>query len=247
VRNACAKNRNSPPTRITFVLEVHLHCEGASNLRSAARNSGRITANSGPPAVSLDARDASPLATRRDESRLTQMLRDLFAALRDEVTQVRFALQTALAKRRDLLAKVGVPARTGGKRPKGAVDPPPAGTPTPPAEPAKAKPQRPRWTTVARLVAHGRTMIQAAIEDAEIVVAIETYSYTKEALEGLLGRLYELERLNHDQEAAKGAKMGATKEVAAAGKSLRAWFLPWKKRLMNATRGKNEMRTKLGI
>ncbi len=193
---------------------------------------------------------AQEAVVRRDlaqgrQMTLTQSLRDLFAAIRDEVREVRFALQSALVDRRDLLAKVDVPMRSGGKRPEGAVDPPAAGAP--PAEPAKGKLRRPRWTTIARLVAYGRTMIQAVLAEPEIVAAIEPYSYTKETLEGFLARLDELERVNHEQEAAKGARMGATKEVMAAGKGLRMWFLPWKKRLMNATRGKQELRARLGL
>lgn len=190
---------------------------------------------------------AQDAVVRRDlaqgrQMTLTQMLRDFLAAIRDEVMQVRFALQTALHERPDLAAKVGVPLRKGGRRPKPTVDPPPAGAPA-----APEKPRKPKFWTVARIVAYGRTMIQGALADPEILAAIEPYSYSKEVLEGLLGRLEELERLNHDQEAAKGAKMGVTKEVAAAGKGLRTWFLPWKKRLLNATRGKQELRTKLGL
>ena len=82
---------------------------------------------------------------------------------------------------------------------------------------------------------------------AEIVEAVAPFGYTKETLEGFLARLTELERLGREQESAKGMKQSATAELSKTGKALRTWYLPWRKRMNGALRGKPEFRVRLGL
>ena len=115
---------------------------------------------------------------------------------------------------------------------------------TPEEEPSKGKE---RWSTVPKLLAGGRAMIQVAMEETEILAAIEPYGFTKEYLGELLARLDELERQDRDQEAAKGSRQAARSDLDALERRVRRWYFPWKDRVQGAVRGKPEFLVKLGL
>lgn len=176
---------------------------------------------------------------------LTQTLRAFFAAIREEAAHLRFTITTVLRARRDLLAKVGISIALPHK---GAAGPPVANGATQPPAP-KEEEKRPGyvWANVERFLVDARAMVQAAMDEAEIVEAVAPFGYTKETLEGFLARLTELERLGREQESAKGMKQSATAELSKTGKALRTWYLPWRKRMNGALRGKPEFRVRLGL
>ncbi len=173
---------------------------------------------------------------------LTRMLQEFFLGLREEMRQLRFALRTALRERRDLLARVGISIRIPrrGKAEPTASDPAakPEDAPTPSKNP---------WSTVERLVSGGRAMIRVALDEPEILAAVEPYGFTKEDLDGFLAKLDELERQDRDQEGAKGSRQVATSELHAIERRVRNWYFPWRDRIQGAVRGKPEFLVKLGI
>ncbi|GEM_PF-1909543 len=176
---------------------------------------------------------------------LTRMLHEFFVGVREEMRQLRFALRTALRDRRDLLAKVGISIRLPRKG-TAANGGPTGGAAAVKPEEAAARSKEP-WSTVPRLVAGGRAMIQVTAEEPEVLAAVEAYGFTKESIEGLLARLDELERQDRDQEAAKGSGQAATSDLRAIERRVRNWYFPWRDRIQGAVRGKPELLVKLGL
>lgn len=173
---------------------------------------------------------------------LTRMLHEFFEGLREEVRQLSFSLGRTLRERRDLLAKVGIVYRLPRKE-KAAIGAT-AEAAKPEEEPSKGKE---RWSTIPKLLAGGRAMIRVAVEEAEILAAIEPYGFTKEYLGELLARLDELERQDRDQEAAKGSRKAARSDLDAIERRVRRWYFPWKDRVQGAVRGRPEFLMKLGL
>ncbi len=182
---------------------------------------------------------------------MTKALVAFFAAVSEEVSQLRFTLRTALRGRKDLLAKVGLLKRKPPEQAKPAA-PTAEGQATPPTVGGtdalpEAKKKRHGPSKLARFLSSTREMIEGALGEPEVLSAIAPSGYERETLEGILSRLPEIERMDREQEAAKGAKLAATAECREAASRMRAWFSPWKRRLNGTLKGRQDLKVQAGL
>jgi hypothetical protein len=103
-----------------------------------------------------------------------------------------------------------------------------------------------RPNQVAWVIAVGEALLTNIAKSPSIHAALAEVGYTAEALEFIAKMVAEVRTLEVSQEAAKGATRQAIDRAHEAVVRFRRWFLPWRRQIKAALRGRPDLAMKLG-